>query len=112
MKPVDVTEADIAFPARGVKLLPPMGKIPEKFKRWDATEWHRIADSWFSNGLPGNVAFYAKKGINAEKAVRHLKVILGSYAPKHEHKIWEAAYLMSLWFEKVENWETNSPTRK
>jgi len=40
-------------------------------------------------------------GIDQNKALRHIKAILGSFEPKHEHKEAAAAYLLSLWFKSV-----------
>ncbi len=45
--------------------------------------------------------FVSKPGIDETDAKRHLKAVLGSFAPKHEHKEAACAYLMSLWFEDV-----------
>lgn len=39
--------------------------------------------------------------IGTQKVHRHISACLGSYEPKHEHKIAGVAYLLSLWFEPV-----------
>jgi hypothetical protein len=41
--------------------------------------------------------------IMAEARGWHLKAIMGSFQPKHEHKTAGVAYLMSLWFEAVQS---------
>jgi hypothetical protein len=43
-----------------------------------------------------------KEGIDRSVAMRHLKCIMSSWEPQHEHKTAGVAYLMSLWFEKFE----------
>lgn len=102
--PVKVDKVRIAFPA-GVcgDLLPDPEEIPEEF--WQShNPWACIASSWFSNGLPANVEFHMKDGIDGETMFNHLRCIMGSFEPKHQHKIAGAAFLMSQWCEKIENW--------
>ena len=40
----------------------------------------------------------AVKGVDFKQAHAHISVILGSFEPKHEHKIAGCAYLESMWF--------------
>ncbi len=40
----------------------------------------------------------AVEGVNFKDAHAHIKVIPGSFEPKHEHKIAGCAYLASMWF--------------
>ena len=42
-----------------------------------------------------------RKISDTNKAIRHLKAILVSYDPKHEHKEAGVAFLLSEWFEDV-----------
>jgi len=42
----------------------------------------------------------SKPGIDRKAAIRHIKAIMASYAPKHEHKEAGCAYLFALWFEQ------------
>lgn len=46
-----------------------------------------------------------KDGIDGDTAVRHLRAIQGSFAPKHEHKMEAVAYLASRWFTKVKGYK-------
>ena len=98
--PKEVSDVEIAFSSNIDKLLPAHNEIPEEFNDWD-NKWSKIASGWFYNGLDGDTEFIAKKGIDAKTAFRHVKVILGSYEPKHEHKMAGAAYLLSLWFKEI-----------
>lgn len=99
-KPHDVDDVTLAFPACVVgTLLPPMARTPDDF-RSRRSPWCRFFSSLFYKGgtLPS-----PKPGINAEKALRHLLAVMGSYEPKHEHKEAGAAWLMSLWYEVPEH---------
>lgn len=103
MKPKVISDATYAFPANVIgELLPEMEDIPEEFKGHNATPWHKIQSRWFFSGLPENSKWYPKEGIDPELAVRHLSACQRSFEPQHEHKEAGVAYLMSLWFERIE----------
>jgi hypothetical protein len=96
----EVDDATVAFPAQVIgELLPPMADIPEEFP--SRAEFEGVACRWFFLGLKKPV-FYPKEGVDPKKAFRVLQACIGSYEPKHEHKITGVAYLMSEWFEKIE----------
>ena len=96
MQPQDVSALDLAFGANLDRLLPQFQDIPDEFK-WGLNPWNRITSEWFFNGLDTDL-IESKEGIDQCKALLHLKVIMGSYSPKHEHRIAGCAYLMSHWF--------------
>jgi hypothetical protein len=98
-KPADVSDLEMAFGTTALKLMPLMSEIPEEFKR-DHNRWVKVQQDWFFYGLKG-AKWTPKNGIEPEAALRHLKVIQGSWEPKHEHKQAAVAYLISLWFEDV-----------
>lgn len=107
----ELTDVDVAFPAHALDWMPAMEDIPEEFHGFPGkTEWNHIAASWFYNGLPADVKFYPREGVDPEKAIRAVKGTLGSFAPQHEHKEAAAAYMLASWFEKIEDWE--KPYRK
>jgi len=107
LKPIPVSQVDLAFPAHAHRLMPPMEAIPEEFRHDGARsspvaeKWLGFQRQWFYKGLEG-VKFARKEGIDAETAFRHLQCIQGSFQPKHEHKVAAVAYLASLWFEDYE----------
>jgi hypothetical protein len=103
-RPVVLDDVFMAFPAHVNHLMPARNAIPADFRAGD-TPWNRIVSSWFFHGLPADVEFYPKDGIDPAVAVRHLQAIMGSYQPKHEHKEAAVAYLLSCWFERVKKWE-------
>lgn len=95
--PLPVTDVDLAFPANALDYMPPMAEIPDELD----PKWERFQGDWFARGLPENTEIDLKAGIDGNEAMRHLRVIQGSFAPKHEHKVAAVAYLASLWFDDV-----------
>lgn len=100
--PVDIDDATMTFgaPLEMEMLLPKYDQIPEEFKS-NFNKWVQLFDKWFFNGLPKGTQFIQKPGIDQVKALRHIRTIMASYAPKHEHKTAGVAYLLSCWFEDV-----------
>ena len=102
--PKEVNDLDMEFGPKDLKeYLPAMSEIPENFKyeRGEALQWIKIANNWFFSGIQ-NLVITPKIGIDRNIALRHLKTIMSSYEPSHEHKIIGVAWLMSLWFDVFE----------
>lgn len=89
-------------------LLPPYDKIPEEFKRFSGTKWNKLFNAWFFSGLR-SLKLVPREGIDKDKALQHIKVAMGGWDSKHEHKEAGVAYLFSLWFEDTE-WERKDVT--
>lgn len=102
-KPTAVSDIDMAFPSRGGELTPDYATVPDEFKQGRSVQ-EAFANRWFFNGdaFERFSVYGPSEGINGDDAVRHLQVVLGSCGTKHEHKIAGAAYLLSLWFDKIE----------
>lgn len=98
----EVDDATLAFPARTEHLMPKYEDIPDDFKCGN-TKWNKIFANWFFCGIK-IINAVPKKGIDKDKAMRHLRAVVGSYQPKHEHKEAAVAYLLSEWFDEFE-WE-------
>jgi hypothetical protein len=99
--PIDVDDITLAFPANVVqKYMPPMKDIPKEFHMMSKNKWNDFIADWFFNGVK-NIKLTPKTGIDETKAMRHIKTIMGSFEPQHEHKEAACAYLMSLWFDDV-----------
>jgi hypothetical protein len=99
--PMDVEDREIAFGVGVARLMPRYDDIPREFKDWNGPgRWNKVVSDWFYRGLK-DVEWVPKPGIDPQKALRHLKVIMGSWDPRHEHKEAAVAYLLSLWFEDV-----------
>lgn len=103
----DISGVDAAFPASALDWMPKREDIPEEFRfmRRD-NEWTRIASAWFYKGLPAGTQFVPKDGVNTKDALRVIAATLGSYAPKHEHKMEAVAFMLASWFSKVKGWES------
>ena len=99
LKPVEVTDADIAFGRKAMQLMPAYNEIPKEFQRGN-TKWNKVIGDWFFGGLK-NCEWSPKEGINTIKAIRHIKAVLGSFDPPHEHKEAGCAYLLSQFFNDV-----------
>lgn len=102
-KPLPVTDLEMSF--AGAKemerILPPYDALPEEFRR----ERHRyspLVDEWFFSGLPKGTKFVPVDGIDGNQALRHVRAILGSFSPKHEHKSAGVAFLLSIWFSDIQ----------
>lgn len=93
--PTKVGDVDVAFPASVKHLMPSMEEIPKEFQR-GRTYWSTLTSEWFFRGLKSLPT--SKEGVDRNQALRHLKCIMGSFEPRHEHKEAAVAYLMSLWF--------------
>lgn len=94
----DVSDADIAFPANVKKLMPPYN--PELFEYKLPKKWRQLFTDWFYHGLE-DLKFTPKEGVNEKLAIRHLKCIVGSFEPKHEHKVQAFVLLAEDWFDDV-----------
>lgn len=98
--PVVLQDVDVAFPARALEIMPSMSDIPERFRR--DSPWHDLLhDVMFGDVKGEELGYDLKEGIDGETAVRHIFAIMGSYAPKHEHKLAAFAFLCDQWFEAV-----------
>lgn len=96
--PKKITGLDMAFgPSSMADYLPPMTEIPRR----GLDDWEAFIDNWFFNGVSKEtiLKLKPKPGIVTGEALAHVKCIMASFEPKHEHKTAGCAYLMSLWFE-------------
>ena len=97
MKPIKVSDAELAFGGDMNKLLPPMNYIPDEFKESN-NKWVELVSGWFFSGLPEGMSFSKKEGVDPKMAINHVRAIMSSFAPKHQHKEAGCAYLMSEFF--------------
>lgn len=89
------------FPTRVDHLMPKYENIPKEFKNWNGRgKWNKVVSDWFFYGLK-NAKWTPKPGVDTQKALRHVKVVLGSWEPKHEHKEAGVAFLLNEWFVDV-----------
>lgn len=106
LKPQEVSDLDVAFPANTRDLIPPMEEIPSEFdfRKNAHNTWVDFFETWFYQGWDktkpplNGFELDVKPGIDGKLAMRHLGCIVRSFEPKHEHKTAAVAYLASLWF--------------
>lgn len=92
--PVPVSAVDLAFPAEVIgRLLPPMEEIPKDVHRSQGG----LASRAFFSGLDAR-DLVENEGVDKGVALAQIQCCLGSFEPKHEHKIAGVNYLFSLFF--------------
>lgn len=101
MKPQNVSKLEQVFSAGVEHLMPNRADIPDEFKRHRGTKWNELFAKWFFSGLPHGTRFVPADGIDAQAAMSHIRAIMSSWEPKHEHKEAAVAYLLSIWFKDV-----------
>lgn len=98
--PSEVTDSELSFGYRDSRLMPTMEIVPKEFQEV-RTKWNDLFSKLFFKGSEGYV-FTAKPGIDKTKAIRHLRALMRSWEPRHQHKEAACAWVMSLWFESIE----------
>src|ERR1700761_6249799 len=87
-----------------IKHMPRFSTLPEKFQN----DWHyephcKAVGKWFYSGAKpikdgiqlGDEVYKAKPGVDAPKALAAIRAVLGSFEPKHEHKMAACGYMLS-----------------
>ena len=97
----ELSDLQVAFGVGIEKIMPKMTAIPADFKS-AGNKWTTIGIRWFFQGLPKGTTFHEKSGVDKAKALRHIKAVLGSFEPKHEHKQAAVGFLLSEWFEDIQ----------
>ena len=97
-QPTDVDAVDLAFPGSVHHLMPKYDDIYEEYDR--GSKWsNRLFSDWFFRGIESVDGLVVRDGIDKAKALRHIKTVMGSFEPKHEHKEAACAYLFDKWFD-------------
>lgn len=92
-----LSDLDMAF--GGIDgIMPAMSDIPEEYP--NSSKWRSSFSHFFYLGAR-DLEFFPKEGIDPKLAWRHVRTIMGSFMPKHEHKEAACSYLMSLWFDDI-----------
>ena len=90
----EITMAEVAF-GLPLEMYPRMKDIPEEHHSFYAPG-AKVAESLFYNG--GNLAHHGlklKAGVDPKKFHDVLQAALGSFAPKHEHKMAACSWLIA-----------------
>ena len=93
----DLDAASVAF--GNIKHMPRYADLPEVFKDYDKHPACRFVSTWFFRGVSKSDFPPTREGVDKDKAIRALKAIIGSFEPKHEHKIAGAGFLANEWFD-------------
>lgn len=101
MNPQEVSDVDMAFGGNAMELIPSYEKL--KNEKIDP-KWVKLFSDWFYCGL-AKLEIELNEGIDKQKALRHIKCVMKSFEPKHEHKELGVAYLFSQFFKDAK-WET------
>ena len=100
----EVDGIDAAFGS--IKHMPEFSELPEEFQKTRGP-YCDAASMWFFKGgkrdgrtlhIDG-IELTAKQDVDVSKALRAVKAVLGSFAPKHEHKIAACGFMLSEWFD-------------
>ena len=100
----ELSDVDLAYGT--TKGLPSYAKLPDEFRRHDGTPWNKLVSAMFFSGVKG-LQFSPQPGVDADKAFRHIRALLASWEPKHEHKEAGVAFLMSQYFKSA-TWKGGS----
>jgi hypothetical protein len=93
----EVSNGEVVFGGRSIaQLMPPYRDLPQEFE--NRRMWEGLVSKWFIGGLK-SLQLNPRPGVDANLALRHIKSILISFEPKHEHKTRGTAWLLSQWFE-------------
>lgn len=100
-QPKEVSDLNLVFGGDMSQLLPDWESIPEEFKTWQGTDWNKFVSKWFFGGAKKTMVTF-DPAVDMTLALRHLKAIMMSFEPKHEHKEAGVAWLLSRWCESVQ----------
>lgn len=92
----EINDLDLAFGGNIKKMVPPMSEIPSVDYKWN-----KLFSDMFFCGIK-IIKMTPKDGIDANKAMRHVRAVASSFDIKHEHKEAGCAYLLSEFFEDVQ----------
>lgn len=92
----EVTTVELAFPANVIQHMPKWEDIPDEFQKGDTRE-NEFITQWFFRGIK-KFKLIPREGVDGNKALNHIQMILASFEPKHEHKEAACAFLVREWF--------------
>lgn len=87
-----ITKGEKAFSTQ--RLLPAWDQIPEDFKRGNI--YTKVIEASFYGLKPPSVDIEPKKGFNIDAVRLCVNSHIGSFGPKHEHKMAGIGYMLSI----------------
>lgn len=99
-----VAAIDLAFSLPTWReVLPPYDRLPVEYKRGEARGC-KFVTSWFYHGV-SNIKMEPKPGVTEEQLGRVcqvVKAIIGSFEPKHEHKIGGLGFIIDSYVDELD----------
>lgn len=98
--PVEISDVSLAFPADALDYMPPHETCEGQGERWAydfirQTMFGGLKDAQFAPSNPD----WGQEDV--DRAWRQIRAIMGSFAPRHEHKEDALAFLVTTWFDAV-----------
>lgn len=97
----EVSSVNLSLGCGALGLMPAYHDLPEEFRK-NSHPLVAFVARWFFCGLPEGTKFVPRQGVDTKNALRHIRAILCSFEPKHEHKEAGCAYLLDQWLERVD----------
>ena len=108
----EANEVEVAFGARNIdKMMPEYNDIPDEFKGMFSSKnkWVNLVEDMFFRGVK-NIKLIPREGVDEGKAFKHIRSVMVSFRPKHEHKTAACAFLFNEWFSDG-TWEANKEAK-
>jgi hypothetical protein len=95
-----VSNLEAAFGS--IEHLPPWAELSDEEKRGDGPFCDAAQMLFFKGGKFSDYGLTPKPGVYVAEVVAVVRACLGSFEPKHEHKIGGVGKLLSYWFDAKE----------
>lgn len=105
-QPTEVSQLDMAFATNVSHLMPSYDEIREQYNPNRRLPSLRLFRDIFYRGIKSADGLVPREGIDKNKALRHIRTVMSSWEPKHEHKEAAVAFLFDKWFDMdASKWE-------
>ena len=94
----EVSDADIAFGAKGAQITPAWDDIPDQYKHRHTKGVELFEDIFFGFADTATIRLIPKDGVDPEHAWRALQTVMHTFETAHERKTAGWAYLFHEWF--------------
>ncbi len=92
----DIPDADVVFGGAD-QHLPKWADLPPDFRSMRGKFCDAASSLFYSGGTLSDHNLKFKDGVDRQRAARLIRALLGSFGPRHEHKIGGVGYLLSQW---------------
>ena len=106
-QPKDVAFGEVHYGTKDTAAIAPQYQfIPYEFKfendNANRNFWQKIIVKWFKYGLHKDSKLQPKRGIDKERAIRHIQCLLNCWLVPQKHKLAAGAFLLQQWFENID----------